>query len=94
MATKARKIQFITTMTRKKELNIVVISAIANSGVPNVMDRIKESAIPAMIKNENLNTFDIRCGICLGILNSFLNYKVLKIGSRLFLYAMSLTASK
>jgi len=65
----ASKMLFITTIIRKVELNIVVISAIANSGVPKVIDRTKESDIPKRIKNENLIIFGIRYSICFLILN-------------------------
>ena len=51
--------QIITTTNLKRELNNIDIRAIANSGVPNVIDKVKESPIPTKIKNENFTVWTL-----------------------------------
>ncbi len=64
--------QFTTIINCKKDVNSVVIKAIANSGVPNATDKAKESDIPTKIKNKNLIGFAIKFSIYFISLLSYL----------------------
>ena len=76
----------MTITTRKRELNNVVIRAIANSGVPNVIDKTKESIMPTRIKNENLSVFSMIFSIYF-VIFSFLQLQIFeKVGSQLSLF--------